>query len=431
MRPPQPSTRRTFLTQSAASVAAASAAAQLGFVPSVHAAGSDTLRVGLVGCGGRGTGAAEQALTADSNTKLVAMADAFEDRLEESLKTLQASPVAERIDVPKDHRFVGFDAYKNVIDRCDVVLLTSTPHFRPQHMAYAVEKGVHMFVEKPVATDAPGVREVLRLAEEAKKKNLSIVSGLCWRYHIPRRETMKQVRDGAIGDIVAVETTYDSGGVWEPRVTRDQVKSEMEYQMRNWYYYTWLSGDHIVEQAVHGIDTMAWALGDEPPLQCFATGGRQVRTDPVYGNIFDHFSVVYEYPSGVRGYHNCRHWKTTYQRTKDYILGAKGTCDVFGNRIAGPSKWRFAKSDSDKYNMYQQEHDELFAAIRAGKPINNGEYMARSTLLGIMGRMAAYTGELVTWEKALTSEENLGPARYEWGDVPVPPVARPGETRFV
>jgi predicted dehydrogenase len=426
MREPHPS-RRTFVKQSAAT-AAALAAAEMTLLSTAHAAGSDTLRVGLVGCGGRGTGAAEQALTADENTRLVAMADAFADRLEGSLETLKSSPVSSRIDVPKERQFVGFDAYKNVIDQVDVVLLTTTPHFRPIHMAYAAEKGVHMFVEKPVATDAPGVRSVLETCDLARKKNLSVVSGLCWRYHNPRRETMKRVLDGEIGKIIALETTYNSGGVWDPRVTRDQVKSEMEYQMRNWYYYTWLGGDHIVEQAVHGIDTMAWALGDEPPIQCWGSGGRQVRTDPMYGNIYDHFSIVYEYPNNVRGYHNCRHWRGTAQQTRDYVLGAEGFCDVFGSRITGAKKWRYRGPNS---NMYQAEHDEMFAAIRAGKPINNGLYAARSTLLAIMGRMAAYTGEVITWEKALNSKENLGPATYAWGDAPQRPVARPGVTKFV
>jgi len=329
--------------------------------------------------------------------------------------------------VPKERQYVGFEGYKQVIDQVDVVLLASTPHFRPQHMAYAVEKGVHSFVEKPVATDAPGVRAFLAACDEAKRKNLSVVSGLCWRYHNPRRETMKRVADGAIGNIVAIETTYNSNGVWDPRRTREQCKSDMEYQMRNWYYYTWLSGDHIVEQAVHGIDTMAWAMGDEPPTLCWGSGGRQVRTEPQYGNIYDHFSIVYEYPNGVRGYHTCRHWAGTDTRVKDYILGAKGSCDVFGSSIQGPEKWRYRGKNN---NMYQTEHDEMFAAIRSGKPINNGVYAARSTLLAIMGRMTAYTGQVITWEMALNSKENLGPADYAWGSAPQQPVARPGFTKF-
>jgi predicted dehydrogenase len=424
MREPK-SNRRTFLMHSAATVAAATT---LDLAATAHAAGADTLRVGLVGCGGRGTGAAEQALTADKNTRLVAVADAFQDRLDSALETLKSTPVTERIDVPADRRYVGFDGFKHVIDQVDVVLLATPPHFRPQQLAYAVEKGVHAFVEKPIATDAPGVRAFLKSCDDAKGKNLSVVSGLCWRYHQPRRETMARVHDGAIGDVVAVETTYNSGGVWDPRRSRDQVGSEMEYQMRNWYYYCWLSGDHIVEQAVHGLDTMAWALGDKPPERCWGSGGRQVRTEPQYGNIYDHFSVVYEYPGEVRGYHNCRHWRGAEQRVKDYVLGSKGTCDVFGHRITGANKWRYRGPNN---NMYQTEHDELFAAIRSGKPINNGLYASYSTLLAIMGRMAAYTGEVVTWDMALNSKESLGPSEYTWGDAPNRPVPKPGVTKFV
>jgi predicted dehydrogenase len=396
-----------------------------------HAAGSDRLKVGLVGCGGRGTGAAEQALTADKNVTLVALGDAFEDRLAESLSTLKGSNVGAQVDVPKDRQYVGFDAYKHVIDESDVVLLATPPGFRPIHAAYAVAKGKHTFVEKPIAVDATGVRAFLASVEEAKSKGLAMVAGLCWRYHKPRQETMKRVRDGALGKIVAIETTYDSGGVWEPRKTRDEVKSEMEYQMRNWYYYDWLSGDHIVEQAIHAIDTMAWAMNDEPPARCFASGGRTVRTGTEYGNIYDHFSVVYEYPDGTRGYHNSRHWRGAYQQVKDYILGAKGTCDVFGGRISGETNWRFRPPAGAKYEMYQAEHDALFASIRAGKPINDGVYVARSTLLAIMGREAAYTGESITWEKALNSKQNLVPTEFAWGDAPTRPVPRPGATKFV
>jgi myo-inositol 2-dehydrogenase / D-chiro-inositol 1-dehydrogenase len=409
--------RRSFLMNSAATTAAVAATASLANV--AHARGADTLRVGLVGCGGRGTGAAEQALTADKGTKLVAMADVFEDRLNDSLASLESLPIASQIDVPTDRRYSGFDAYKSVIDQVDVVLLTSTPHFRPQHFAYAVEKGVHAFVEKPMAVDAPGLRTFLQAVKDSTSKGLSVVNGFCWRYYTPRRENMKQVFEGKFGDIVAVETTYNSQGVWDPRKTRDQCASDMEYQLRNWYYYTWLSGDHIVEQAIHGIDTMAWALGDKPPTQCWGVGGRQVRTDPKYGNIYDHFSIVYEYPDNVRGYHHCRHWPNTAIQVKDYILGTKGMCDVFGKKPRGKD-----------FDMYQTEHDEMFAALRAGKPINNGEQAAYSTLLGIMGRMAAYTGKVITWDDALNSKEVLGPATYEWGPAPSEPVPVPGITNL-
>ncbi len=422
MSNPLETTRRGFVAQ-----AAGAAAVTASLMGRAHAAGSDILKVGLIGCGGRGTGAAEQALTADKNTRLVAMGDAFSDRLEQSLSTLKSSAVGDRVEVPADRKYVGFDAYKHVIDQSDVVLLTTLPHFRPIHFAYAVEKGAHCFVEKPVAVDAPGVRAFLAANEAAKSKNLSVVAGLCWRYHKPRVETIAKVKAGSIGDIVAVETTYNSEGVWDPRATRAECKSDMEYQMRNWYYYNWICGDHIVEQAVHGIDTMAWVLGDKPPVKCWGVGGRQERVDPKYGDIYDHFSVVYEYPGGVRGYHHCRHWANTPTQVKDYVLGADGKCDVFGHIITGKNKWRYRGANN---NMYQTEHDELFASIRSGKPINGGGYAASTTLLAIMGRMAAYTGQVITWEAALNSKENLAPAAYAWGDAPKVVVPKPGTTRF-
>jgi predicted dehydrogenase len=406
----------------------------------VHAAGSSTIKVGLVGCGGRGTGAAEQALKADSGAQLVAMADAFPDYLEKSLAELKgSSAVGTRVDVPKDRQYTGFDAYKHVIDQVDLVLLTTPPHFRPIHLAYAVEKGVNSFVEKPMAVDGPGLRKFIQACKDAKAKNLSLVNGFCWRYFGPRRETMKRVFDGAIGKIVAIETTYNSQGVWDPRKTRDECSSDMEYQMRNWYYYCWLSGDHIVEQAVHGIDTMGWVMGDKLPVQCWGVGGRQSRTDAKYGNIWDHFSIVYEYPENVRGYHHCRHWVNTPNRVKDYILGSKGTADVFANSITGENRWRYRnartsggqRASERGPDMYQVEHDEMFAALRAGKPINNGEQAASSTLLAIMGRVAAYTGGVIMPEHVLNSKLDLSPASYEFGPNPVPPIPVPGTTKFV
>ena len=418
------SNRRSFLMNAGA---AAATVASVDLAHVAHAAGSDIIKVGLVGCGGRGTGAAEQALAADKNVRLVAMGDAFSDYLENSHAALKSSPHSDRVDVPADRRYVGFDAYKNVIDQVDVVLLTTPPFFRPMHLEYAVGKGIHSFVEKPVATDSAGVRKVLALCEEAKAKNISVVSGLCWRYHQPRRETMAKVKEGAIGDIIAVETTYNSNGVWEPKKTREQVGSDMELQMRNWYYYCWLSGDHIVEQAVHGIDSMGWALGDEPPTQCFGVGGRASRIGAQYGDIWDHFSLVYEYANGVRGYHQCKHWRDTDVSVKDYVLGTKGQADVFGSKITGENAWRYRGPKTD---MYQTEHDEMFAAIKAGKPINNGLYASRSTLLAIMGRMAAYTGQVITWDMALNSKEELGPKEFVWGDLPTRPVPRPGINKY-
>ncbi len=426
MRAARPN-RRTFLMNSAATVAA-TGVLSTGVAPAwaAHAGGGDRIRVGLVGCGGRGTGAAEQALTGDSGTVLVAMGDAFRDPIETSLSSLKASGVAERVEVPEDQRFTGFDAYKQVIDLVDVVLLATPPGFRPIHFAHAVDKGKHAFVEKPMAVDGPGLRTYMDAARASKEKGLCVVNGFCWRYSLPRRETMQRVFDGAIGDIRAIETVYNSQGVWEPRRTREQCESEMEYQMWNWYYWDWLSGDHIVEQAVHAIDTMAWATGDILPEKCWGVGGRQARTDAKYGNIYDHFSLVYEYPTGVRGYHQCRHWPNTPTHVKDYILGAKGNADVFGTKISGENAWRYR---GETNNMYQTEHDEMYTSIRSGKLINNAEQAGISTLLAIMGRTAAYTGQEVTPQSVLESQESLVPTTFEWGDAPRRPVPVPGVTR--
>ena len=423
----QQSSRRDFMKDSSLA-AAGTAAASLAIAPHTYAAENNTLRVGLIGCGGRGTGAAVQALKADPNNKLVAMGEAFQDRLDSSLKNLKKhDKVGKKVDVPKERQFVGFDAYRHVIDHCDVVLIATPPHFRPIHLEYAAEKNIHVFAEKPVATDAPMLRRALEASKKIKANGKSLVSGLCWRYHKPKVETLKRVMDGAIGDIVTVETVYNSQGVWDPRKTREQCDSEMEYQMRNWYYYAWLSGDHICEQAIHSLDKMGWVLGGERPKVCWGVGGRQVRTAAEYGNIYDHFSLVYEYDSGVRGYHQCRHWKGTPGRVRDYVLGSKGTCDVFSHSISGENRWRYR---GEAKNMYQAEHDELFKSIRKNEPIYNGDYMCDSTMLAIMGRMAAYTGEKVTWDDAWNSEESLSPEAYEWSDAPHREVPTPGVTEL-
>ena len=395
------------------------------------AAGSDTLRVGLVGCGGRGGGAALNALSADPNTRLVALGDAFADRLDGKLKALKGSGVGDRVQVDPDLRFSGFDNYKGVIQASDVVLLATPPHFRPEHLRYAVEAGKHVFVEKPVAVDGPGIRSVLASCKLAKQKGLSIVSGLCWRYHQGMRETFKQIHDGKIGEIVSMQCSYLSGGVWDPRRTRKQCSSDMEYQMRNWYYYTWLSGDFNVEQHVHSLDNMGWAMQDEPPVRASGSGGRQVRTDPKYGNVYDHFNVVYEYPNGVKAFARCRHWRGCTNDVTDHIFGSKGRADVMRHRIfdlKGKEIWRGPRRSK---SMYQVEHDEFFASIRSGKPINNGDYMSKSSMLAIMGRMIAYTGKQLTWEQVMNSKLDLRPPKYEWSDLEIAPVAVPGVTPFV
>ena len=427
--------RRDFLTTSAA---AGASLAALSLVPAVHAAGGDTLKVGLIGCGSRGTGAASQALRADQNVKLVAMGDAFADRIESSLTELRNDGgIAAKVDVPRERCFTGFDAYKQVLaSNVDVVLLTTPPGFRPLHFKAAVAAGKHIFAEKPVAVDAPGVRTVLAACEEAKKKNLAIVAGLCWRYHHGMRETMKRVHGGDIGDLVALHTQYDTGPLWVKTLKEKEEKgwSDMEWQMRNWLYFTWLSGDHIVEQHVHSLDKMAWALKNEYPVKAIGLGGRQVRTAPDYGHIFDHHAVVFEYANGVRLFSYCRQQAGCKNDVSDTIMGTKGTCHINANgpgaaTITGATSWQLRPNRRD--NMYQNEHDELFASIRSGKPINNGEYVCKSSLLAIMGRMATYTGQEITWQKALHSKEDLSPAKYEFGPLAVAPVARPGITKFI
>jgi predicted dehydrogenase len=418
-------TRRDFLATSALATGATLAS----LAPTVHAGGSDILRVGLIGCGGRGTGAATQALNADPYAQLTALADAFPDRLETSLGTLQRDKqIADKVKVKPDHCFTGIDAYKQLLaSGVDVVLLATPPHFRPAHLQAAVDAGKHIFCEKPVAVDAPGVRAVMAACREAQKKNLSVVSGLCYRYQTSKRETMKRVHEGAIGDIVALHTSYNTGGLWHKE--RQPGWSDMEWQLRNWLYFTWLSGDHIVEQHVHSLDKMAWAMKDEPPLSATGTGGRQVRTGKEFGHIFDHFATVFQYRNGVKLFAYCRQQEGCDNDISDHILGTLGTCNVQQHVIAGKNPWSHKKKFKD--DMYQNEHNELFASIRAGTSINNGDYMCKSTLLAIMGRMAAYTGKTITWEMALNSKEDLTPPSYAFGPLPVPPVAMPGKTKFL
>ena len=418
--------RREFLSTSAA------VAATLAAAPAVHAAGGDTLRVGLVGCGGRGTGAAGQALRADRNVKLVALADAFADRLQSCLDTLKkTADVAAKVDVPPDRCFVGFDAYKDVVAASDVVLLCTPPQFRPLHLRACVEAGKHVFAEKPVAVDAPGVRAVLAACEEAKRKGLSIVSGLCLRYDAGFREAVHRLHDGAVGDVVTLFANDYRSGRWAK--PRQPGWTDMQYQTRNWYNFTWLSGDFNVEQHVHFLDVCAWVMREEYPARAIGMGGRSALIGHQYGNIYDHFSVVYEYQNGARLVSSCRQQPGCKTDLSCRVLGAKGRA-VLSERTGGivirnGGEWVF---DGPANEMYQAEHDELFAAIRAGKPVNNGTYMAKSTLQAIMGRMAAYTGQQVTWEMALRSKEDLTPPRYDW-DVRLsdPAPAVPGVTKFV
>jgi predicted dehydrogenase len=418
------SDRREFLRKS---VFASSALAAMSIPRAVHAGADETLRIGLVGCGGRGSGAADNALEADPNVRLVAVGDTFQEKAVSALATIKRkTKLPEHVIVDKDHVFSGFDAYKKVIDSgVDVVILATPPHFRPAHLKYAVDKGKHVFVEKPIGVDVPGVHSVMATCELAKKKGLTIVSGLCWRYAPNVKETIARIQDGAIGDIIAIESSYNAGTEWH---RGDNPKwSRMEYQIRNWLYYTWLSGDHIVEQAVHSLDKTAWLQGDTSPVRAMGMGGRQQRTGEKFGNIYDHHAVFYEYPSGIRVYFTCRRQDNCGRFVDETVLGTKGTARVIAGRIEGEKPWRYR---GRKQSMFVAEHDAMFKSIRAGDPINNGKYMCNSTLISIMGRMCTYTGQDITWEKLNSSQERLGPAEYAWGDVPEPAVPIPGVTKF-
>ncbi len=416
-------TRRQFLATSAVAVATA---------PHAFARGNDLIKIGLIGCGDRGTGAAVNALSADKNVKLVAMADAFQDRIDGSLTSLLAKKgVAEKVDVKPDAKFVGFDAYKAVIERSDVVLLTTPPQFRPMHLKAAIDAGKHVFAEKPCAVDAPGVRSVLETCEKAKSKGLSVVSGLCLRYDNGFRECVKRIHGGAIGDVVMLQANDYRGGRWAK--IRQKDWSDMTYQMRNWYNFTWLSGDFNVEQHVHFLDVCAWVMKDKYPVKAMGMGGRTVLNGTEYGNIYDHFSVVYEYADGQRFISNTRQQPGCKNDLSAAALGTKGRAQLSekdgGMNIKGENAWTF---DGPANAMYQVEHEELFASIRNNKPINNGEYMANSTLLAIMGRMAAYTGREVTWKMAMESKEDLSPPKWDWeAKLPEPAISIPGVTKFV
>ena len=412
----------------------AGSAIALNFIPckSAFAMNSDTLKVGLIGCGGRGTGAANQALKADDNVALTAMADVFEDRLNSSLLNLQKER-GTQVQVKEKRKFIGFDAYKKVMESdVDVVILTTPPAFRPAMLEAAIEAGKHIFCEKPMAVDAPGIRRVIAAAQKVKEKNISLVSGFCWRYHEPKREVFQRILDGDIGEVHTVYSTYNTGALWS--FPWEEGWTMMTRQMRNWLYYNWLSGDHIVEQAIHSIDMGSWALNDLQPKSVTATGGRQVRTEEIYGNIYDHFAVAYDYENGAKAFHYSRQQKNCSRAYHVEAWGTKGKAiiDVIRRKeeILGEKPWRYRGEGND---MYQQEHNELFASIRSGNFMNDGEWMAQSNMMAIMGRMAAYTGQTITFDEAINSNEVLGPSidKYAWDfEYPGPPVAMPGMTKF-
>ena len=423
-------TRREVLKLAGASLAGTAFPSII--IPNKAFAGmnSETLKVGLIGCGGRGSGAAMQALKADPNVVLYALGEIFPERFNTCLEGLRKVH-GDKVQVDEGRKFVGFDAYQKVIDSgVDVVLLATPPHFRPLHLEAAIKAGKHIFCEKPVAVDAPGIRKVLELAKLAKEKNISLVSGFCWRFHEPKRAVFGKINEGAIGEVMSIYNTYNTGGAWS--FPRQEGWNDLQFQLRNWMYYTWLAGDHIVEQAVHSIDMMSWAMGDVLPVSAVGTGGRQVRVDPLYGHIFDHFAITYDYPNGAKGFHFSRQQENCERSYLVETFGTKGramaNCSRPTHKIEGANPWEYSGPQND---MYQTEHNELFASIRNSKPINNGEWMANSTMLAIMGRMAAYTGKKITWDEAIKSNEVLAPDITSW-DMPAPKVevARPGFTPF-
>ena len=427
---PTPS-RRDFLS-TAATAAVGAATLNLGAIAgTAHAAGSDVIKVGLIGCGGRGSGAAEQSIHASTNVKLYAMGDLFPDHLNNAREKL--SRFQDRFDVADDRCFTGFDAYQKVIDSgVDLVILATPPGFRPTHIKAVIDAGKHLFTEKPVAVDGTGIRTVLAAYEEAKKKNLAVVAGTQRRHQLGYVEAMKRIHNGDIGDIVTARCYWNQGGLWSN--PRRPEWSDTENQLRNWLYYTWLSGDHIVEQHVHNLDVVNWAM-QAHPTRAYAMGGRQVRTQPIYGQAFDHFATEYEYPDGQRTISMCRQIDGTDGRIAESIVGTKGVYDLDSGtyvfRPKGGKAERTRSKDISERNPYEQEHIDMIESIRSGNPLNELKTVAESTMTAIMGRMSAYTGKTVTWDEAVNSKLDLMPKDLKMGPMPTPPVAVPGATPLV
>jgi len=381
------------------------------------------LKIAVVGCGGRGTGAVSQALNADNNVKLVAMADAFEDRLEQSYESLSKMFDASKIDVKPNKKFVGFGSYKKAIDESDVVILTTPPGFRPQHFEYAVAQGKHVFMEKPVATDVVGIKKVLAAAKLAKEKKLNVVVGLQRHYQKNYREAFSKVKNGDIGKIVSGQVYWNGEGVWVN--PRQENWTEMEYQMRNWYYFNWICGDHILEQHIHNIDVANWFIG-EYPIKAQGMGGREVRKGKDHGQIFDHHFVEFEYPGGAVISSQCRHQQGCLNRVSETFQGTNGSVYTDGGNKAVLKSYSggdlYTHNGEEDKNPYQVEHDELFASIRTGGYINNAENGAKSTMTAILGRMATYTGKQVTWDEAMNSDHQLVPDENSLNWDMIPPV---------
>ncbi len=412
-------TRRSFVENSSAAMAWTTLVGSL--TSRAYAGENNTIKIALIGCGHRGTQGCIQALSVDGPIKLTAMADVFEDQLKKCLAAiLKEKP--DRVDVPSDRQFVGFDAYKQAIDSgVDGVLLTTTPGFRPAHFEYAVRQGKHVFMEKPVATDPAGVRRVLAANEIARSKGLKVAVGFQRRHDDRYQQTVQRIQAGLIGDVISMRCYYDTGYLWVR--PRQPHQSELEYQMRNWYYFTWLSGDHIVEQHIHEIDACNWVMNG-PPALASGHGGRQVRTDKQYGEIFDHHAVEFVYGGsfneGVHLHSYCRQIPGCFETRSEYIYGTKGYATTSGAMIydhKGALLWKHPggkTSTGEPINPYQVEHDVLWRNVQENRPQNEVEYGAASTMTAILGRLATYSGKLVRYEQALESGKSLMPADVSW-----------------
>ena len=392
--------RRDFVLSTAAAGAAMTG---LSLARSAHAAGSDVIRVGLIGCGGRGAGAAAQALQADPGARLVAMGDVFANRIEARRGALK-SQKPEQVAVDDDHCFVGIDAYRKVVEASDVVLIANAAKFHPVQVAAAIEAGKHVFVEKPHAIDPGGIQLLNRACEMAKQKKLSLLSGLQSRFHPSIRETIQRIHDGQIGEIVTIEENWLRGPYGN--TSRPEGMTELEIQYGNQYRFSWLCGDDVTQTLVHNLDRATWALGETPPVCCHGLGGRSGAQN-LLGNVFDHHSVVYHYANGVRLYAHCRTSLDCYNENASIVMGTKGIAVPTAGSISGENPWRFS---GPGLNPYQEEHDQLFRAIRSGEPLCCGDYMGRSTMVAVMGQLSCYSGKQITWDEANNSDYFLPPA---------------------
>lgn len=427
-------TRRDFLKASTVAASAVVTAGTLGISHRVYAAGSSILRVGMIGCGGRNSGAAAQALTADPGARLVAMCDIFMDRVKDKRRILKEQK-GDQVAVDDDHCFAGFDGYKHVIASSDVIVIANAAKFHPLHAFSAIQAGKHVFVEKPHGIDPAGIKQMQKAADLAKQKGLCLVSGLQSRYHTGYAETIQRIHDGAIGEVIAIEENF----LRAPYVIidRQQGLSELQWQCSTQYHFRWLSGDDVPQSLVHNLDRSSWVMHNKAPVKCHGLAGRSSMTEPIYGDVFDHHSVIYEFDNGVPIYAFCRTTTGCHDSTSSIVHGSKGRASVLQCRIWGQTNWQW----EDRCDPYQREHDVLFAAIRSGKPVNNGDYMARSTMITIMGQISCCTGKEVTWEKINQSDFYYPPKPEDCRDDMEPPtrpgadgsypVPRPGFTKMI